>query len=79
VLHTTQKSVAYREPAKRRLDLILIKESKVGVGFLSEDCFFIPKGSFHLLLLIAIVLALTRRDLVVATGRGLAQRAVHNL
>jgi hypothetical protein len=34
---------------------------------------FLKVASFHLLLLIAIVIALTRRDLVVATRRGLAQ------
>jgi hypothetical protein len=49
------------------------EESWVGVGVLSEACLFIPKGSFHLRLLIAIVIALTRRDLVMATGGGLAQ------
>jgi hypothetical protein len=46
------------------------EESWIREWELSEACLFIPKGSFHLLLLIAIVLATTRRDLVVATERG---------
>jgi hypothetical protein len=37
---------------------------------LSEACLFIPKVSFQLPLLTAIVLVTTRRDLVVATERG---------
>jgi hypothetical protein len=49
------------------------EESWVRVGVLSEACLFLLKGSFYLLFLKAIVIALTRRDLVVATGRGLAQ------
>jgi hypothetical protein len=49
------------------------EESWVREWELSEACLFIPEGSFHLMLLIAIVLATTRRDLVVAMGRGLAQ------
>jgi hypothetical protein len=62
-------------PRSTRLDTLhkAIEESWVKVGVLSEACLFIPKDSFHPLLLIAIVLALTRMDLVVATGRGLAQ------
>jgi hypothetical protein len=56
------------------------EEIWVGVGVLSEACLFIPKGSFHLLLLIAIVLVTTQRDLVVATKRGpCLVRAVHSL
>jgi hypothetical protein len=56
------------------------EESWVRDRGLSEACLFIPKGSFHLLLLITIVLATTRRDLVVATERGpCLVRAVHNL
>jgi hypothetical protein len=47
-----------------------IEESWVREWELSEACLFVPKGSFHLLLLIAIVLATTQRDLVVVTGRG---------
>jgi hypothetical protein len=48
-------------------------------GF-SEACLFTPKGSFHLLLLITLVLATTRRDLVAATEKGpYLVRAVHSL
>jgi hypothetical protein len=47
---------------------------------LSEAFLFIPKGSFHLLLLITFVLVTTRRDLVLATERGpCLVRAVHSL
>jgi hypothetical protein len=60
-----------RHPA--RVPLTGGDESWVGVGVLSEACLFILRGRYHLLLLIAIVLALTRRDLGVATGGGLAQ------
>jgi hypothetical protein len=46
---------------------------------LCAACLFIPKGSFHLLLLITIVLITTRRDLVVAAERGpCLVRAVHS-
>jgi hypothetical protein len=55
------------------LRLAVFDESWVGVGVLSEACLFILRGRYHLLLLIAIVLVLTRRDLGVATGGGLAQ------
>jgi hypothetical protein len=56
------------------------EESWVRERELSEACLFIPKGSFHLLLLITIVLAATRSDLVVATERGpYLVRAVHSL
>jgi hypothetical protein len=55
------------------IDMAIIEESWVGVGVLSEACLFIPKGSFHLLLLIAIVLALTRRDLVGRAVSGLPE------
>jgi hypothetical protein len=51
----------------------LCDESWVRDRGLSEACLFILRGRYHLLLLIAIVLALTRRDLGVATGGGLAQ------
>jgi hypothetical protein len=56
------------------------EESWVRDRGLSEACLFIPKGSVHLLLLITIVLAATRRDLVVSTERGpYLVRAVHSL
>jgi hypothetical protein len=40
---------------------------------LSEACRFIPIGSFHLMLLTAIVRTTTRRDLVAPARGGLAQ------
>jgi hypothetical protein len=49
---------------------IVCEESWVREWELSGACLFIPKGRFHLLLLIIIVLATTQRDLVVATKRG---------
>jgi hypothetical protein len=57
-----------------------LEESWVRDRGLSEACLFIPKFSVHLLLLITIVLATTRRDLVVSTERGpYLVRAVHSL
>jgi hypothetical protein len=44
------------------------EESWVEVGVLSEACLFIPKGSFHLLLIIAIGLTTVLRDLAAVAG-----------
>jgi hypothetical protein len=52
---------------ERRHRITLTEESWVRERKLSEACVFVPKGSFHILLLIAIVLATTRRNLVVAS------------
>jgi hypothetical protein len=65
--------LGYRSCKSWRVVRSAIDESLVGVGVLSEACLFILRGRYHLLLLIAIALVLTWRDLGVATGGGLAQ------
>jgi hypothetical protein len=57
-------------PIAGQLEIILIYW-RIGAPIRYTASLF--ANSFYLLLLTAIVLALTRRDLVVATGRGLAQ------